>query len=504
MKKLNIKIPLSQDKKSLLVILVLFFLFFATPQMLRLQVFDNSTIGTTPYYHIRMAEMIQNGESYDTLSLGGRPYTYPPLFHLILSSFFDFKYFINPFFGVMGLLLCYLIAKEFGYNNKEAIASAVILGFIPGYAYLSLHINPRLIALIFLVASYLFILRDEKSKSSKYFAMIMFIFSALTHTLVAVVGLIFGFFMFRRELKKFFKVYPIAIIVAGFVWYLPLYLSHGITKFGFNFYEVFMELRSGVQYFIAESAVVADSVGLVALLLALFAIIRFRDRATVFLRDWFFLGIIAALIIGNRINEFMWFPIALLVAKLIPHWEEVTERLYLRQLINNPQLWLYLLFGYLAFLGTASILLSSSMPPSVETYDAMTWIKENTPEGSIVIAYWEDGHWITGIAERKNVIDAYAEYAPDIDERYKLMQVVFEGADLGKTLTQLRKYEVDYIYFPMFNTKYCTGFAYKTRYPYFELVHSEGMKFIYKIDYDGGAAPTDLCEQFIGTKHVEQ
>jgi len=489
---------LDKNKKVFIVVVLLFFLFFSTPQLLRFKIYNHSTIGTTPYYHIRMAEMIQQGKFYDSLSLGGRPYTYPPLFHFILAVFFKAKYFINPFFGAIGLVLIYFFARELGYTEKESIFSSVILGLIPGYAYLSLHLNPRLPALIFLISSYYFMLKYKKEPiNSKYLVIMFFTLTALTHTLIAVVGFIFGLFLFKKNIRKYLKFYSIGGLISIITWYLPLYLTYGITHLGLNFYNVFMELRSGVQYFIAESGVVADSVGIFALFLALYAIFKFRNKSTIFLRNWFFLAVITSLIIGNRINEFLWFPIALLIASLFPHWDDVVDKLYLKQVYNNPTFWLALLFAYLTFLGTSTILIASTSPPSIDSYNSMLWLKQNTPVNAIIMGYWEDGHWITGIANRKDVIDAYAEYAPDIDDRYRIMQVVFDGSDLTKTLEALKKYNVSYIYFPMFNTHYCTGFAYKTRYAYFKLVHEDGMKFIYKVDYSGKSTPTDLCKLYV-------
>jgi uncharacterized membrane protein len=112
------------------------------------------------------------------------------------------------------------------------------------------------------------------------------------------------------------------------------------------------------------------------------------------------------------------------------------------------------------------------------------------------MAYWDDGHWITGIANRTDVIDAYAEYAPQLDDRYKDMSTIMEGADLNKSLTALKKYGVSYIYFPVINRNYCTGLAYQSRYPYFEVVYAKDNKYVFRVDYSGNSTPTDLCELF--------
>ncbi len=77
--------------------------------------------------------------------------------------------------------------------------------------------------------------------------------------------------------------------------------------------------------------------------------------------------------------------------------------------------------------------LSSQLGPSVNSnwYNAMIWIKNNTPQDSIVTYWWDQGHWITGIAERGAYADG-AHCPPTSCKPYPLNTRI---VDVGKVLT---------------------------------------------------------------------
>jgi len=47
----------------------------------------------------------------------------------------------------------------------------------------------------------------------------------------------------------------------------------------------------------------------------------------------------------------------------------------------------------------------TTYPPSNDWLETLEWIKNNTPEDSVVISWWDYGYWITTVAERTTVID---------------------------------------------------------------------------------------------------
>ncbi len=481
--------------KRLVLLAVFFFLLFSAPQFLRNYVYGGTIIGTTSYYHVRMAEMISKNQLYDPLSFGGRFYTYPPGFHLLLSFLLPIKDFLLPLFGIGGIILAYYFARQLGLSDEESLFSAALLGLIPGYVYLSGHLNPRLPAILCLIASYYFLMRKEPE--AKYYASVFYAFSLITHPFAATVGGIMAFLLFWRNKKRVLVSYSLSASLFILAWLLPLVMSHGLPS-RVDFYTVYIELKSGIQYFVFEARVVSDTIGAFTWLMALYSAFKFKTKQVNFLKLWLFLGIVVSLSIGNRLNEMLYFPIAMLAAKtFVTSWHKFLDTLHLTYFVQDLKFWTALFFIYSSIIGILAAGALLYFPPSPAEYHAMEWIKDNTPKNAVIMGYWQDGHWISGIAERKNVIDAYAEYGPNVDERYQDMLNVMEGTDLDRALNSLKKYNVSYIYYPLINTIYCDGFTSLTKYSYFKLVFHEDHKFVYKVDYSGKSQPFDLCKNYV-------
>src|SRR3989338_3797982 len=77
--------------------------------------------------------------------------------------------------------------------------------------------------------------------------------------------------------------------------------------------------------------------------------------------------------------------------------------------------------------------LSSQLGPSLNGnwYNAMIWIRNNTPTDAIVTYWWDQGHWITGVAER----GAYADGAHCPPASCKPYPLNTRIVDVGKVLT---------------------------------------------------------------------
>ncbi|MFH0890141.1 MAG: hypothetical protein V1836_03325 [Candidatus Aenigmatarchaeota archaeon] len=91
-----------------------------------------------------------------------------------------------------------------------------------------------------------------------------------------------------------------------------------------------------------------------------------------------------------------------------------------------------ILLSVLAAISAGSSL-SSQLGPSVDAnwYNAMIWIKNNTPQDSIITYWWDQGHWITGIAER----GAFADGAHCSLEGCKPYPLDTRIVDIGKVFT---------------------------------------------------------------------
>jgi len=478
--------------KRLLMLLVFFFLFFSAAQFLRPFIDNPSMIGSTTYFHYRSAELLANGQSYDPLSFGGRDYTYPPGFHYLLALTLAIWPILLPVIGVLGIALCYYFARKLGFTDEEALFSSAMLGFIPGFIYLAGHLNPRLPALVFLVLS--FALLMKKSTKAKVLAGLSLSAVLYFHPLVGAIGIAFGAILFRKRLRDLAFPYCLALALF-FLWFLPFIASNGLPQAA-HFYSQYIELQSGIQFFVWENALVSDSISLLMLLTAIYGLFAIRDKETKFVKEWLILSVIAALIFGNRLNEQLLFPVALLAGKVITsYWSKLVKMARLDFL--DYRWWKVLLLTYIALVGVLAAGSLLLFPPSADEYSVMTWINLNTPQEAIVFAPWFEGHWVSGIAMRKNVIDAYAEYAPNIDERFRDTKQVFFGSDIGAAMDALKKYNASYIYYRLGqeNTEFCSGFSYLTGYGYFDLVFNQGRSYVFKIDYSGKSEPARLCSR---------
>jgi len=480
--------------KKLLMLLVFFFLFFSAAQFLRPFIGNPSMIGSTTYFHYRGAEMLANGQSYDPLSFGGRDYTYPPGFHYLLALTMVIWPILLPIIGVLGVALCYYFARQLGFTDEEALFSSAMLGFISGFIYLAGHLNPRLPALIFLVFSFMLLMK--KTTKAKALAGLSLAAVLYFHPLVGGIGLAFGAILFRKRLKDLAVPYCLALALF-FLWFLPFIASHGLPQTA-QFYSQYVELQSGIQFFVWESALVSDSISFIMLLIAIYGLFAIKEKETRFVKEWLILSVIVALIFGNRLNEQLLFPVALLSGKVISS--------YFSRLVKSVRLdfldyrwWKVLLLTYIALVGVLAAGSLLFFPPSADEYSAMTWIKLNTPSDSVVFAPWFEGHWVSGVAMRKNVIDAYAEYAPNIDERFRDTKQVFFGSDIGAAIDALKKYNASYVYYRLGeeNTELCGDFPYLTGYGYFDLVFSQGQSYVFKIDYSGKSEPARLCSKTV-------
>jgi hypothetical protein len=93
------------------------------------------------------------------------------------------------------------------------------------------------------------------------------------------------------------------------------------------------------------------------------------------------------------------------------------------------------------------IFMNNSMDASVsqDEIDVMQSVKENTEPNSTILATLEEGHLITGMAERKNVMDSKFMMIKDPEERIQDAEKIYASRSKTSAIRLLNKYEVNYI-----------------------------------------------------------
>jgi hypothetical protein len=91
---------------------------------------------------------------------------------------------------------------------------------------------------------------------------------------------------------------------------------------------------------------------------------------------------------------------------------------------------------------------SSSISNSFSSQDieALLWLKRNTNTNDTIAASLYDGHLISGVSVRKNIIDSNFMFVEDVDQRLKDIDIVFLSPSETQRIDILENYDSDYIY----------------------------------------------------------
>lgn len=393
---------------------VVVFLVLLAPAILRWHYFDiPGIVGFPTYMHQRTAQDMIEGTFnwYDSLSFGGRPYTYPPAFPIFLAGFglaLGLGWggvIMMALLGAATAVLFYLVAREFIPGRKSAILLATTPLFIYLFTHLSTRSPPMTLGLLTL---YLLIKKKHWSVASLPLGL-SFLFSPETGLVFTLVAFIYA--ANSGQHKTFLKMLAIALLMAS-VWYIPFLAQHGLPEYNL-LHQDYADKRYGMEQFSLDKYVWETGFkGLPLILYALAAIgfICSRDagRKGRFLRIWFLFALFIPVLFW-RLFLYLLFPTIILASLGLQAVCDRTPRF--RQLIPLS------IMIYLAIAGGLFSLEFAADYPKQEQSDAMLWIRENVPEDAVVLSDWMYGHWVAGIGLRRNFMDGFAEYAPDVNER---------------------------------------------------------------------------------------
>src|SRR3989338_828829 len=123
------------------------------------------------------------------------------------------------------------------------------------------------------------------------------------------------------------------------------------------------------------------------------------EKNTIFIAAAFILSIIATLATfgQNILISFGGFVVVLLIAGGLFYAKKVSKREALLIFV----LWfIFVICYYLYFSPGMQLASAQGTVLSDNWYQALNWIKGNTPECTVDATYWDPGHFITGIGGR--------------------------------------------------------------------------------------------------------
>jgi len=399
----------------------------------------------------------------DLLSYGGRTLIFSPIFHYLIAVFnflipsiLVFKILPNLFASSL-IFIIYLIAKKLTNNINIALLTSFVSAFIPIYiteTLNSISAYSLAIPLIFL-AIYLIMIIEKKKYINYLIAIILILPLIHSVAFLLIIGLLFYLLLTKLENLKQNKTEMEVILFSIFlvIWiqfliFKKAFLLHGPQVIWQNTPPNILSIFFETDIFLA-----IINIGLIPLICGIYIIYKYLLREKnreVYLILGFALSVglllllkLIQLTIGLM---FLGIILTLLFAKFYQMFLMRIKRtkfiVYKKQILALFVL-LFILTSVVPSYYAAKQKVADV--PSVHETEALLWIEENSNKNDVVLGALKQGHIITFISERKNVIDSNFLLAINPSQRQQDVERIFKTQYKTEAVSLLNKYDVKYL-----------------------------------------------------------
>ncbi len=416
------------------------------------------------YFNLRYINHILQEKGimyYDELSYGGRSLMQPPLFYFVMAvlsfgSVFMLKLIPEILFSLLAVVI-YLMAKDISGNEYSALFSALLASFVPIFLRETLNV----ISIYSLALPILFfMLYSSLRLENKYYLWAFILCSfllPLIHpiAIVFVITILFYFLLLSggalnaTKLKKEAFLFSfLAIVFLELLVYKKAFFSYGL---GIITQGIPVSILAD-KFRVLSVGELVIGVGLLPLLLGSIGVylgITQEKKKQIYLYSAFVLGILSLLalrlitisiglmIIGLALCIFA----SLCITKFFDYFNK-TRFAGLTYFFVVILLILFVISLVPAYATSKAI-----RGISEEKLNDMKWIRENTDRDAVVLGNLDEGHLITALANRKNVVDTNFLLAPNPIKRLRDVETVYTTFTEAKILEILKKYNIKVIYF---------------------------------------------------------
>lgn len=460
--------------------------------------------GDDAYFSVRQTEHIRAAglPLYDDpLSFSGRTTVFPPLFDYLLAAAslvfplgFALKFFPNLFASSI-VLLSFLIAMKITRNSRIAIFTAFISSFVPVYFANTVNsISPySIVAPLTMLLLYSFMSLESKKWVYCYIisvialafihpSAILFVLGLLLYlTLIKVEGL-----QLRRAEVEAALFATFFVILAQFLMFKKVFLFHGPNVIWQNI-PLEMLSRSFAGTTILGAVYLIGAVPFVSGLYITYRHVLKEKKHQVYLLLGFALS--AGILLWTRLIRaetgmiFLGLVFALMFSQFLREALDYAKKTKFSRhtaLMAAALIIIFVFSSVIPSLSYAQQAISKSI--TYEDEEALKWIRENTPEDSVIAAAVEEGNLITAIAGRRNIIDSNFLYITDAAQRYADIERLFTTISETEAISIMGKHSAGYIYFsPTAMKKYNTRGLNYVDGKCFSLVYDKKIK-VYRLE----------------------
>lgn len=392
-----------------------------------------SVKGHEPFLYERLANIVS--DDFDELSFGGRGFAYsygnPVLLNLLNFIPLNIVLLILPIlFGILSLILFYNILKEFGFYYDIRIISSFILLISPPFLYCFTNFNyftvPVFLALL---GFYLFMGGGTKFYVLSFFIALLLSFFGIFNSIVFLLVL-FLYCIKNKKINLFLIFFVFNLVLLSLLNYLI------ISNYGFP-------ERVNLGSLLLRNLIFDLGGGYgISLFLIFFLFFGFTKLWERKYQNslYYFIFVFFIFLLFFSLKTMVYFNFFLCILAALGFLKIWTKK-WQSNLIRNLTL-LFLMLGLL-FTCVSFFTEFSNVGPSDEMIAALSYL--SSKENDVVLSHYSYGFWINSLAEKKNVVDGYFDYAPNVNERMHDVDHLFNTRSMDVVLEVIEKYDVDYI-----------------------------------------------------------
>ncbi len=440
------------------------------------------------YFHLRQVEQIMTSGVplfRDPLSYGGRELIFLPLFHYVsagLALLFPLeivaKVLPNLLFALLSLAT-FFIAERISKRKNAALFAALVTALLP-VTFQTNSFSPLPFALLFVLLSIYFFIglrqgRNRERNTWFFILSLLALFFSSTLSFVLIFGLLFYVLLANVEEQKIQKREKELIFFASvlFLWTQFLFFKEVFLSYGLQFIRGNIPPQIIFDYFPRISLVDALLlVGVVPLLGGMFFIytsIFEEKRQSLFLLVSFaiasilltglrlvpfevaisFLGLLFAILFSSFYEQLLSFyertRFSSLHGSLDKKIKKKAKRISSRFNFSSTTTLLILIVLLPSLLFPALSVAHGQAVPSDAEVAFFQGIGENTRSGEVVLTDVQEGHLVSYLSQRKNVLDSNFQLIEDVENRVQDLGTIYSTPFQTQAVKLLEKYGVDYI-----------------------------------------------------------
>jgi len=415
------------------------------------------------YFHLRQVEHItETGLPLyeDQLSYGGRKLIYLPFFHYLIALFnlilpLELIAKILPNILIASLtIITFLISKKITNNETAALISSFITGFLPILYFTNAFIPETFFLPLVFLTIYSFLNINKKKHLSIFITSLLVLSLTSSDTILIIMGFILYIILSAIENKKILQKELEIIIFSLFfyVWSQFLFYKEILLEEGISFIWQNVPRSIITQYFpklpLGEAILMVSIIPFVAGIYVVYkSLFHLKNQKSFLLISFVISTSILSWLRFIKFKHSLAFFGIILAILFSSFYQEIYQSINKTKLAHLRKYFLPLTVIILTvtMIYPAINFSIEQNTPTNNEISAFQWIEKNTAKDTTIATTLEEGHLVTFISKRKNLMDDQFSLIKDVEKRSTGISAIFERSFQTEVINLFDEYQVKYL-----------------------------------------------------------